>query len=432
MTEQREPEELFETPPPVSEGDYGAEPPESEATFDLQESEPPAPRRPVPFEEWGEPVEPATVDGIPVNGSPVDIGEWTRPAASTAAGSRYYHISELAAQPPPNFLVDGLYVEKTFNLHYGPPKSGKTHLTTQIFYDLALGTPHFGRSVRKTGTLILAGEGENAIGLRARAFAKHHGADLHDMDIGIWADPIDLLAEDQTATVDSILRHYEKLKDPGNIAIDPWGKFMRGGDENSSIDMGRAIETARLLMERSGCTLFGVHHTPASTTQRPRGHTSLLADVELAAGIVKTGSTRTMTVNDARFIPEGEVLTFGLKVVQLDDCDLSACIVVPESELQQDTRKPRSRNEDLAWKALVFIYNTAGEDGLLEEAKPPKSPVQKAVQLPLVQDEFVRRYGRDRTTTLHAINTRWGEARKGLERKGYCGVHNEFVWPVFS
>ncbi len=37
------------------------------------------------------------------------------------------------------------------------------------------------------------------------------------------ADPIDLLAEDQTGTVDSILRHYEKLKDPGNIAIDPWG-----------------------------------------------------------------------------------------------------------------------------------------------------------------------------------------------------------------
>ena len=347
-------------------------------------------------------------------------------------GLRFYHISELAALPPPSFLIDGLYVEKTFNLHYGPPKSGKTHITSQISYDLALGTPHFGRNVRKTGTLILAGEGADAIGLRARAFAQHHGADLRDMDIGILTSRIDLLSEDQTGTVDSILRCYEKLKNPGAIQIDPWGKFMRGGDENSSIDMGRAIETARLLMEKSGCTLFGVHHTPASTTQRPRGHTSLLADVELAAGIVKTGSTRTMTVNDARFIPEGEVLTFGLKVVQLDDCDLSACVVVPESELQQGTRKSRSKNEDIAWNALLFVYNIAAEDGLLKSANPPNQPVQKAVQLSSVQDEFVRRYGQDRTTSTHAINTRWTEARKGLQRKGYCGFHDKLVWPIFS
>ncbi len=126
------------------------------------------------------------------------------------------------------------------------------------------------------------------------------------------------------------------------------------------------------------------------------------------------------------------MLTFGLHVVQLDGCDLSACVVVPETELQQDTRKPRSKNEDLAWKALVFIHNTAGEDDLLEAIQPPKQPVQKAVQLPRVQDEFARRYGRDRTTTLHAINARWGEARKGLQSKGYCGIHNEFIWPIFS
>ena len=40
----------------------------------------------MPFEEWGtpggKPVEPATVGGIPVNGSPVDIAEWTRPVSA--------------------------------------------------------------------------------------------------------------------------------------------------------------------------------------------------------------------------------------------------------------------------------------------------------------------------------------------------------------
>ena len=118
--------------------------------------------------------------------------------------------------------------------------------------------------------------------------------------------------------------------------------------------------------------------------------------------------------------------------MQIDGCDLSACVVVPESELKLDNRKPRSKNEDLAWDALLFTYNTAGESDMLKRVQVASLPVQLAVQLVLVQDEFVRRYGTDRTTTLHAINARWGEARKGLQRKGYCGIHNELVWPIFS
>ncbi len=200
---------------------------------------------------------------------------------------RFYHISKLAALPPPKFLVDDLYVEKTFNLHFGPPKSGKTHIASQVAYDVALGVPHFGRATKQAGTLILAGEGEQAIGLRARAFAKYHGADLEDMDIAVLAERIDLLADDQTQIVDTVTRYYERLKSPGMVLLDPWGKFLRSGDENSSIDVGRGIETARRIMEKTGCTLLAVHHTPVATSQRPRGHSSLLADVELAASVAK-------------------------------------------------------------------------------------------------------------------------------------------------
>ena len=348
--------------------------------------------------------------------------------------ARFYHISELAALPPPEFLIDKLYVEKTFSLHYGPPKSGKTHIASQVAYDLALGVPHFGRATKQRGTLILAGEGEQAIGLRARAFAKYHGADLEDMDIAVLAERIDLLAQDQTAVVDTVARYYEKLKNPGAISLDPWGKFMRSGDENSSVDMGRAIETARLIMEKTECSLFGVHHTPASTTQRPRGHTSLLADVELAMSVVKKGVTRVVTVNDARFIQEGIVIGFGLTVVDLDDCELSACVVIPEAEAKEDTRAKRAPNEETAWQALLFVYNVWGENDNLTTIELPQQPVQLPVQgvkTEVVQDEFIRRYGTDRTTTLHAINARWGEARKGLERKGYCRFCNEYVWPIF-
>ena len=90
---------------------------------------------------------------------------------------------------------------------------------------------------------------------------------------------------------------------------------------------------------------------------------------------------------------EGQIISFGLTVVELDGCELSACVVVPEADTQQDTRARRSPNEETAWQALMFVYNVAGENDTLESVQPPKQPVQKAVQLPHVQDEFVRRYG---------------------------------------
>ena len=94
----------------------------------------------------------------------------------------------------------------------------------------------------------------------------------------------------------------------------------------------------------------------------------------------------------------------------------------------------RSPNEEIAWQALLFVYNVWAENDGLTTVEVPQQPVQQpvqAVKTSLVQDEFVRRYGTDRTTTLHAINARWGEARKGLERKGYCRFHNDYVWPLF-
>ncbi len=139
-----------------------------------------------------------------------------------------------------------------------------------------------------------------------------------------------------------------------------------------------------------------------------------------------------MRLNDARFVQEGTVIGFGLTVVELDDCELSACVVVPENDTQQDKRAKRSQNEETAWQALMFVHNVAGENDNLTTVRPPKKPVQKAVQTALVQDEFRRRYGTDRTTTLRAIDARWSEAKKGLTSKGYCALHNEYVWPIFA
>ena len=116
--------------------------------------------------------------------------------------------------------------------------------------------------------------------------------------------------------------------------------------------------------------------------------------------------------------------------MELDDCALSACVVIPDTDAHDFTRPSRSPNEEIAWQALLFVYNVWAENDKLTTVKPPKKPVQKAVQTTSVQDEFVSRYGTDRTTSLHAINTRFGEARKGLERKGYCAFHKEYVWPI--
>ena len=333
-----------------------------------------------------------------------------------------FHIADLADQPPPEFLVDGLYVERTFSLVYGPPKSGKTHLASQLVYDLATGDPHFGRTVKKRGSLILAGEGANAIGLRARAFAKHRDIDLHDLDIQVETDKLDFLDEDVGDTVGQVCRACERLKTPGVIVVDPWGKFMRRGDENSSQDVGRALETAHAIMDKTECSLIAVHHTPASTTGRPRGHTSLLADVEMAGSVVKNG-TRSMTVTDARFVPDGIELAFDLEVVDLDN-GVSACVVVP---VESTNQKKAVRVPPSASRALRELHDCLARGGQPAPASNHIPQLQRVVPADLWRTSFLSRQISDRDNR-DSLKRSFNRSVQKLQDLGLIGVWDGWVW----
>ncbi len=135
MTEQREPEELFETPPPVSEGDYGAEPPESEATFELPvgpEDERPAPPAATEADYGGAHEEgPAYEEGPALNGNPVDLDD-LKQEHSTVAQSPLKIIDPTRWMnqlvPDRQWLVPGLIPLHNVTLLAGDGGLGKSIL----------------------------------------------------------------------------------------------------------------------------------------------------------------------------------------------------------------------------------------------------------------------------------------------------------------
>ncbi len=123
MNGQKEPEELFDTPPPADEGDYGAEPPESEATFELQEG-------------------PAYEEGPALNGNPVDLDDLKQEHSTVAQPplkiidpTRW--MNQLV--PDRQWLVPGLIPLHNLTMLGGDGGLGKSILVLMLMAACALG-----------------------------------------------------------------------------------------------------------------------------------------------------------------------------------------------------------------------------------------------------------------------------------------------------
>ena len=61
------------------------------------------------------------------------------------------------------------------------------------------------------------------------------------------------------------------------VILDTWARCTVGGEENSTKDMGLAIEQADVIRRRSGACVLAVHHSGKDSTAGARGSSALEA-----------------------------------------------------------------------------------------------------------------------------------------------------------
>ena len=260
---------------------------------------------------------------------------------STSQVPELVFASDVIDRDPPNWVVHNLIASNELTLIVGPTSCGKSFLTMDLL--LAIATKRkewFDHAIRADGfTVHLTLEGAG-MSNRLRAYCEYNKLTKNDIARHLLIEtPINMRDSDVVNHVIGRIRDYEIESGLplAAIAIDTVNRAMHGGDENSSVDMGKFIAQAeRIKSEFANSAVILVHHLGKDASKGGRGHSSLSAAVggELQIKESKTDSIRNIDVTKQR---EGKaqytVSGFDLEVVDLGPNSngdaQSSCVVVP-------------------------------------------------------------------------------------------------------
>lgn len=231
-------------------------------------------------------------------------------SAPTPPSSRFMTVHALLATSATRYLVSDLLPERGLIAFFGPPGGAKTFLVIDLMGALASGRSHwFGRRLVQSSVAFVALEGRGGMRKRVKAWLAH-GDRSAPTALQFFDDRLSLLD-----VADTELLANEIVRDLGVgtvTVIDTLSRAMPGGDENNSIDMTTIIANADLLGTITRGPVILVHHTGKDAGKGLRGHSSLLAAVDVAVEVVNDKGNRSWSLRKNKDGPDGGFNTFEL------------------------------------------------------------------------------------------------------------------------
>jgi hypothetical protein len=175
-----------------------------------------------------------------------------------------------------------------------------------------------------------------------------------------------------TDDVDRLIAAVQREEmDDGIIVIDTLNAATPGMDENSSEDMGRAIEAAKRIQEVCGGLVLLIHHSGKDATRGLRGHSSLQAALDTLIEVTKDNDYRTWTLKKSKDGADGESHPFRLDIVELgldaDGDPITSCVIghdMPDTvPAPRRPIPPKSSNQRIIWEALGELFIKAHHFG---------------------------------------------------------------------
>lgn len=277
---------------------------------------------------------------------------------------RLLTASDLASLPALRWLVRGVLPETGIGAFFGPSGSGKSFLALDLLGAIAEGRPWFDCRAKAAPVVYVALEGEAGIKQRADAFTERHGAIpgrmrflLTGLDIRDATDRAELVASIKAAGWAG-----------GVLCIDTLNRAAPGMDENDSADMGQVIDALKALQAELGGLVLAVHHAGKDSSKGLRGHSSLLAALDVVLEVTREGDRREWKLFKAKDGEDGTAHPFRLDVVEIgqdeDGEAMTSCVVAPEQTPEQAFRKalpPKAGNQRIVWDGLGELLRQAGD-----------------------------------------------------------------------
>jgi hypothetical protein len=150
----------------------------------------------------------------------------------------------------------------------------------------------------------------------------------------------------------------------GIMCIDTLNRASPGADENDSKDMGVIIAAAKSLQRKVGGLIVLIHHTGKDAQRGLRGHSSLLAALDVAIEVSKNNGQFSWQMKKSKDGRDDHNGAFRLETVDLgvDEADepVSSCVIVMEKGVRPIS-KPFSPATQQAVDAYVAVALTLGK-----------------------------------------------------------------------
>jgi hypothetical protein len=265
-------------------------------------------------------------------------------------------ISELINQPPIDWLIKGLLPSSGLAVLYGGSGTGKTFVTLDIGLAIARGIDRWHNlKVKQGAVLYVAAEGAGGLGTRLKAYEKYHQVNIQNAPLGAITSGISLLEGHADGVIDAAHDFSKKHGDIQLIILDTLNQTMGGGDENSSLDMGKYVKAATCISKSTNALVLIIHHTGKDQSKGARGHSSLRAATDIELELKVDGEIQILTTTKSRDGKDGHKL--GLQRIHIslgvdDDLEpITSCVVVSADLSRADSKKAKPIGK---WQVKVF------------------------------------------------------------------------------
>lgn len=225
-------------------------------------------------------------------------------------------ISDILAEPLPEWQVRGLIPRRASVVLFGDSQSGKTFLALELAACVSTGTPFNGWKVKQGSVLYVSAEGRGGIGKRLRALLTRF-PDLPAAPFRMLRQAFDFrqfASEVLTRTRDV----QEDSGEMGLIVVDTLSQTIFG-DENGE-EMTEYIGQANWLAEETGAPVLIVHHQGKDASRGARGNSSLRGNSDVMIRLSADNSGTRTAANDpvaGGKIRDGEPTSFAFQLRQV-------------------------------------------------------------------------------------------------------------------
>lgn len=268
--------------------------------------------------------------------------------------------SELASLPKMPWRIKNVLPATGIATIFGQSGSGKSFFALDLIAHVSLGREFYGKKVKACPVVYVCLEGVGGIANRISAWEKHYQQPLPDTFRTV-TDQLSLFNQDAKPFALAI---KNQGLDAGVIVIDTLNQSAPTADENTSSDMGRIIQNSMTLQRLTGSLVILVHHTGKDTSKGPRGHSSLLAALDVAIEVKRTPAGREWALSKAKDADDTGKYSFKLESIPLgtdeDGEPVSSCVALPDIMRVFQRLPPTGKNQVAALDALKAHSSQTG------------------------------------------------------------------------